>query len=600
MLKTKIQSYFGNLSLRRRLITYFYIICIIPILLIGSISIIVSLQSAHSSFIKHSDSTLIQITSRIDYIMDQAESTSYQLANDPIIKNTLIYNDKDNHTLATETIRSLNTYLNYVLFYSEEIDGLYIINNLNEKFKSNNYSFIRTDFTTSSWYQDLIHNKKAVWFPYEDSSKVANAGYSGFISYGEPIINDKTKLALGIIIVDIRLSEIEKILREYSDDLGQMIIVDSENHIIASANNSYDKDSETITLALELSESDSTTSFNQTNNAIIASRVLGRNNWRIISILPWTHIYKDSIITVIFLISLVVLISFLAYFFSRIITSTITTPVNHMIDKMKEVESGNLDVSAKVYYDDEIGRLGDSFNMMTLELNRLMKRVVEEQQNLRKAELKTLQSQINPHFLYNTLDSVVWLARMKEHDSIVEVVNAMSTLFRISLSRGKDIITIEEEIDHIQSYLKIQKFRYRTHFDYYIDIPPPIMNNHTIKLLLQPLVENAIYHGIKLKREGGTIRITASEDQENIVFKVIDTGLGMTSEILNGIHESFETNSVTNIPMYGIKNVQDRIKIYYGNNYGLRYESQLGVGTTAIITIPIQKGDELYVKNSNY
>lgn len=586
MLQRKIQDYFGHMSLQRRLLSFFVMVCIIPLILIGSSAVIMSLSSSRDSAIDFSDSTLQQIQTRIENYLDVAERVSLQLASDGNVQHSLRTPLANNIASRYEDDLTMDTYLNYELTYIEELYALYIIGENKGKYKSAYNSFRDEDMTHSLWYKSLISSSDPIWFPaHKDSFALLTSGQQ-FITRGVRIKDLSSNGYLGVVMVDIELERINQILTDSFSDLGQIIIIDENDLIITSTQTLFDNNDSVVRDAIQKSARSSDQQLNGINNAIILQYPLSDTGWKLIGLIPASNILRDSIITTSLLIGMILAVTVITYIIARAVTATITKPVDDMIDQMKEVESGNFDVSTPVRYDDEIGNLTTNFNTMTNRVSGLMDQVVEEQQKLRKYELKALQSQINPHFLYNTLDSVVWLARMQQHEEIVKVVNALTQLFRTSLSRGKDIITIEDEIDHVSSYLMIQKFRYRTHFDYDIEIPEAIYHYKTMKLILQPLVENAIYHGLKVKRGGGSIHIRAEEFEDHIRFKVIDTGVGMTKETLDGIHLAFETNEESNVTMYGIRNVNDRLRIFFGKDYGLRYESTLGEGTTATITIP--------------
>lgn len=236
----------------------------------------------------------------------------------------------------------------------------------------------------------------------------------------------------------------------------------------------------------------------------------------------------------------------------------------------------------------EVRELSDSFGHMVLRIQRLMTTVREEEVNLRKTELKALQAQINPHFLYNTLDSIAWMCEQGRNADAVKMVHALARLFRISISRGHELIPIAKEIEHAESYLEIQKYRYKNQFTYAFDVEPECLDYYCNKITLQPIIENAINHGLDLMVEEGRIDVRVWRDGEDIVFCVQDNGVGMSREQISSIMQR-ETTDRTGI---GIRNVDDRIKIYFGSRYGLRITSELDVGTCVEIRMPgIKEGD---------
>ena len=239
---------------------------------------------------------------------------------------------------------------------------------------------------------------------------------------------------------------------------------------------------------------------------------------------------------------------------------------------------------------DEIAELGMSFNILVGKVRELLDAKIKEQENLKKAELRALQAQINPHFLYNTLDTIIWMAEANRPAQVVELVRALSRFFRITLSKGKDWITVREEVEHISSYLTIQKIRYRDILDFAIDMEPEALDATILKLTLQPLVENALYHGIKNKRSGGVITVRGRRwGGDRLRVEVSDNGIGMTAEKVAQMRTAIESEGfVSNESGFGLCNVNQRIKLYYGKPYGLTLESEYGEGTRVVVDIPLQ------------
>ncbi|MBK9925195.1 MAG: sensor histidine kinase [Anaerolineales bacterium] len=271
------------------------------------------------------------------------------------------------------------------------------------------------------------------------------------------------------------------------------------------------------------------------------------------------------------------------------LSKSIYTPIKKLHDVTTTITKNDLQTLMTSDNVDEITELGMSFNIMIGKIKELLDSKIKEQENLKKAELRALQAQINPHFLYNTLDTIIWMAESKKTDQVVKIVTALSKFFRISLSKGMDWITIGEEVERIKSYLTIQKMRYRDILDFKIDVDKDVAENTILKLILQPLVENALYHGIKNKRRGGTISVRARRKDENeILLEVEDDGIGFTPEKLARLRNELNDDS-GEIKMesgYGIGNVNNRIRLYYGKQYGLSIQSEYGTGTRITLVIP--------------
>lgn len=275
------------------------------------------------------------------------------------------------------------------------------------------------------------------------------------------------------------------------------------------------------------------------------------------------------------------------------ISKGIYAPIKKLHDVTTTITRQDLEALVAADNADEITELGLSFNLMVGRIKELVAAKIEEHENVKKAELRALQAQINPHFLYNTLDTIIWMAEARRTDQVVELVRVLSRFFRITLSKGKDWITVREEIEHIESYLAIQKIRYRDILDYQIDVPESVRDAVMLKLTLQPLVENALYHGIKNKRSGGAIVVRGRQLEGGLLrIQVEDNGIGMTRERLaqiRGLLEPAAGDTVVAESGYGISNVNQRIKLYYGNEYGLAIESEHLHGTCVSLIVPLQR-----------
>ena len=276
------------------------------------------------------------------------------------------------------------------------------------------------------------------------------------------------------------------------------------------------------------------------------------------------------------------------------LSKSIYTPIKKLHDVTKTITKNDLQALMTNENVDEITELGMSFNIMIGKIRDLLDSKIKEQENLKKAELRALQAQINPHFLYNTLDTIIWMAESKKTDQVIDIVSALSSFFRISLSKGKDWITIAEEIERTRSYLTIQRMRYRDIMDFKIEMDENVADYTILKLILQPLVENALYHGIKNKRQGGTICVRAKQKNVNeILIEVEDDGIGFTSEKLAQLQAELDNDSgeIRLETGFGIGNVNQRTKLYYGKQYGLSVRSEYNTGTCVTLVIPAKKDE---------
>lgn len=255
-------------------------------------------------------------------------------------------------------------------------------------------------------------------------------------------------------------------------------------------------------------------------------------------------------------------------------TSRMVSPIKQLIQKVQQVGSGDFSSSPITTDNEEFSELDQGVDLMSQQIEQLMTEMKEEQELLRKTEFELMQTQINPHFLYNTLDSIIWLAESKQEELVIQMVSSLAEFFRTSLSNGKDIINLETEMKQVESYLKIQKIRYNDVLEYSISLDPSLYRYKIPKLSLQPLVENALYHGIKLKRGKGHIRITGEQEQDQIVIRVWDNGIGISQEKLEILKGNLESEMRLN--KLGLLNVQQRLRLYFLKDSGLSFESVEG------------------------
>ena len=318
---------------------------------------------------------------------------------------------------------------------------------------------------------------------------------------------------------------------------------------------------------------------------------LSNTKWRIcvfINIDRLAEIERDFLATTFIVTSFVLIIGVLLF---MAVARTITSPMKRLELAMQRVEESDyfrteeVDITASK----EVEALTRRFNRMMRKIGELMDNVIAEQDAQRKSELKALQNQINPHFLYNTLESIMWLIENEKNSEAGEMVVALARLFRIGISNDSEVIPVRDEVEHARNYLLIQKIRYSDSFDYEFDIDGGALDVQTMKLVLQPLVENCIYHGLRNKIEKGRIRISVHIENDALLLQVSDNGYGMRRETIDGLYASFEDNAVSN--SVGLKNIYKRVMIYYGGNAEMRIESELDEGTTITLREPLVKNE---------
>lgn len=367
------------------------------------------------------------------------------------------------------------------------------------------------------------------------------------------------------VVIDIRFSKIANYIDAVGiGQHGYCFIMDGEGQII------YHPQQQLIYSGLK---EENTKRFDGMENgtlwdnqAIYTVNTLNNYNWRIVGVS-----YIDELVTarktqvVGILSGMLAIVVTAALISSYVLSRKISKPIQALVNAMAEFEKNAENFTYQdVGGSSEIASLSESFDQMVLKIQALMEKVRNEEISLRKTELKALQAQINPHFLYNTLDAIGWLCEEERSQDAVEMVNALARLFRISISKGHELIPIEKEVEHAGSYLKIQNFRYKNQFTYHFDVEKSCLPYYCNKITLQPIIENAIYHGIDRMVDEGKIEITIREQGEDILFSIRDNGVGMTREQCAAVLNK-EPGDQTGI---GIKNVNDRIKIYFGEKIG--------------------------------
>ena len=389
----------------------------------------------------------------------------------------------------------------------------------------------------------------------------------------------------GVALIEFDFTKIVRLI--YQSDLGEnghIVIFDRDYNIVYSSRPEFAQEDTSETKNLVLGSSGATIN-NQSFNLYIST--IANTGWKV-SVFTnnsqvYSSLYSFIIITVITTLVLSIAFIFIVY----VIVKQVTYPLYRLQTEMSKVKDLNYQVNrAKLKKGSkEIIQLDATFNEMMKRIRDLAEKLLQEQENQRKSELKALQNQINPHFLYNTLDSIIYMIDKGENEKAEEMIVALSKFFRISISRGKTIIPLKDEVEHVRNYLLIQKIRFGDQFTYRINVDPDLYQYSVIKLILQPLVENAIEHG--LHDDKGEIEIIGKQNENYIILEIKDDGYGITNEKLDQIYKSFHDDSIHE--GVGLKNVYQRVKIYYGEEADLKIESLFDEGTIISIYIPKKK-----------
>ena len=397
----------------------------------------------------------------------------------------------------------------------------------------------------------------------------------------------------GVVFIDLNYSAISELCTQNSvGTKGYVFILDQNGNIVYHPQQQQlynELQTENISLIMN-AKTDVVTAGKGDDEKIYALSHSETTGWTIVGCMNMSELLKNSRkARSIYMLVALGLIA-IALVISSEIAKNITFPIQKLRDSMKRVQKGDFSAAEiEVYSDNEIGSLTRSFNVMTHKIQDLMAQNIQEQEQKRKIELKALQSQINPHFLYNTLDSIIWMAEGKKNEEVVLMTASLARLLRQSISIENELVTIGQEIEYVRSYLTIQKMRYKDKLEFEINVDPRITHAQIIRLVLQPIVENAIYHGLKYKESKGMLKVHGYELGERIIIDITDDGVGMDEETLKHIYDKHKVNYHSN--GVGVYNVQQRLVLYYGKEYGIIYHSEKGKGTTATVVIPKNQED---------
>lgn len=441
-----------------------------------------------------------------------------------------------------------------------------------------------------------MEQKTTLWIKTHPGSEIVQNTDFPTISIAVPIEDRASSRILGVVVVDVLASNLRRIDESGLAFEGKTYILDEKNQVMYEEGDVDDKKTRAISAAFADKNLNRKSIMSEDivingEKHLFTSMKLINNDWKTVGLISHKEIFARTAELKRAIIWAMIMFAIIAIVLAIVGARSISRPIKKVRTTMKQVEKGDFSVRAEVESEDEIGELAQGFNHMLVKIHNLMEQEIESQGKLRFAELKALQSQINPHFLYNTLDSINWMARMNRVDKVSEMIDSLTIFFRISLSKGKSYISVREELTHVEKYIAIQKMRYERILESRIEVPEKFFEYDIVKMTLQPLVENALYHGIKEKDKPGLVCITAVEQGEDIEFCVSDMGLGMTEERLQEIQRMMDEGIECNPDAYGIINVQKRLRMYFGEKYGLRFESQQGRGTQVYVLIPKRKGE---------
>jgi len=576
-------------SLQYKILIFSFIVIIIPILTIGIFSYMQSSKIIQQKVSISNLNTVRQIGERIEFIFQDTHDMSLFLIQNEEVRSFFKLENKNGEDSISAKKINLEKSLLYLISSKTYINSIY--------FKG--FNGISMDTKNASNPMDEETEKQIiglkggyVW----NIGKIINYdGSSTNVFSMIRVINDMYEITnnLAIMKINIRESSISQIYSsEFTEKQNDLIIVDANNRIISA----MDKNRLGQELDADISDSKlypSKAGYFQTSlkgqEDLITYYVIENLNYKIINIVPLSGLLKENRVLQVVMLGVMgasLLICILAVFLFSI---KVLSPLKKMRLQMKKIENEDFNVQMTISGNDEITMLGRSFNKMSARLEELINQVYLIQIKQKEAELSAIQSQINPHFLYNALDTIYWMGRMEKAFETSKLVEALAKMFRLSLNSGKELTLLRDEVDHVRNYMIIQKKRFGDQITFDIEVDEDLLECQVIKLVLQPLVENAIIHGIDKKDGMGSIAVSIRKEGENLIYEIKDNGIGVDIEEINRLLENVGQSNRG----LGIKNVNDRLKLYFGEQYGIAFFSGTGEGTTVIVKQPfVIKGND--------
>ena len=564
----------------------------VAVLVLSAVVIVtgVSMKFTNTSIFENSSEythTIIQqMNQNIDSYIDYMENIAYLISSNEDVQDYLFDEKIDNEG----RYRILNQ-LQTILDSRSDIRNVGIISKngrmlINDGSKSVNQDL---DLNTQEWYATALEKPNG---PILTSSHVQHiiSGERPWVITLSRGIRDRSGSGEkeGVFFIDLNYSAISELCDQSTvGTKGYAFILDAKGNIVYHPQQQQlynELQTENISLIMDTDEDTVLTGTGNDGKLYSISRS-EKTGWTVVDCTNVKELLSKSRQAQSVYVLTAIILVIVALLFSRFMARSITLPIQKLRDSVKKVQEGDFSVSDVVVDSkNEIGSLTKSFDVMTHRIHELMEQNVHEQEEKRKSELKALQSQINPHFLYNTLDSIIWMAEGKKNEEVVLMTASLARLLRQSISNEDEVVPIANEVEYARGYLTIQKMRYKDKLEFQIEVDSSILYIPLIKLVLQPIIENAIYHGLKYKESKGLLIVKGFMKDGNAVLQVIDDGVGMDEETLAHIYDKHKVNYHSN--GVGVYNVQKRLKLYYGEDYGITYTSELGKGTTATITIP--------------
>ncbi|WP_172254619.1 cache domain-containing sensor histidine kinase [Saccharibacillus deserti] len=584
-----------DLRLRYQLMILFLLVSLLPSIGLGYLVNWTVSRVLEKQAVEHTLQLIGKVNQTLDSDMESLQNMTYLIGFDESVRAFMNGGEASDD----ETYR-LKQYLQRYTTLYPEIAGLLVVGRNGDYVSNELYARTPANLTEEPWYREALEREGLFTVLGQPSERnlTSHVNYRGdeVVTVVRAVMDPDTEQAIGVVLIDLKLWTVSKAARDIKlGRTGYLTVVDREGGQIYAPEQPY-----ADRLPAGWFEGGETGAVTRTVDGQELQLIYAESaftGWRTVGV----FLTKESVYEVgqihFYVICFLFFVCLLGLTASLRLSKSISDPIGGLMASMRRAESGDLSVPYTEIRGDEIGMLGHSFNHMLVELRSQIKLVERKERQKREAELRSLQDNIKPHFLYNTLDTIHWMARKKDAGEVSEMVESLSKLFRIGLSKGSDIIPLADEIEHIRSYLVIQQTRYTGRLAVEIEADSRSEPAFVLKLLLQPLVENAIYHGIKARRGPGVIRIRIAAGPGELLLEVADDGAGMEPERLAELRqklrhplEALERQSSERERSgrsYGMLNVQARLNLAFGEAYGLKIDSRPGEGTVVTVRHPL-------------
>jgi two-component system sensor histidine kinase YesM len=564
-----------NLTIKQKIIMLAILSTLIPLLIIGTFGFIYLNKVMENKISDTTSNFLSVIDWNIDTFVADIESSANIIVSSNDIQGFLNHTELtlESYKMQTATRDLLINVTNNKPF----INAAYVGNEQNEYLQlsqgqSNYFGTVYDQINRTDWYNMLEQQDgNGVWFKGIETDFIES---SNLLMYGKFIRDLETIEKIGVLIISVNKSVFDNMFENINNE-EEILIFDQDTVIYSNDNENQDKYKSIIETLQNPQEAQIVEIENEKYILNHATNTI--TNWKIVSVVPYKYVVKEFN----YIRALTVLLLVLSFLLATISAFLISKKITKQLSLLRNVTEGmeKREMISNIAFDsnDEIGKVGNRFVQLYNRNSELTVQLYESQLKEKEAELLALQNHINPHFLYNTLNSIFWMAQKSNAKLIAKMAVSLSKIFKLTLNDGKYITTVENEINQVKSYIDIQNIRFDNKIKYSIDIDPLLLKKNIIKLILQPLVENAVYHGLELIEGNGEIKITGRKVNDAMIFEVIDNGVG------------FETEEVAASKQgYALKNINERIKLQYGQNYGMTIESKKDRGTKVIVKVGLE------------